>query len=72
MKDVSCTKQPNLGSKLQITGTPEVKALVKEVAELHGAAMVVQDQSGRMVPVRVNTVHLQMEAYIDGAWVHLR
>ena len=62
------TKQPALSSRYLVEGEPELVALVKELARLHGAAMVLQDQKGRTVPVRVNTDSLALEAYRNKEW----
>jgi len=62
------TKQPALSSRLLVEGDSELVALVKELDRLHGAAVVIQDDKGRNVPVRVNTSTLGMEVYRGGKW----
>lgn len=69
MANASETKQPTLSSRLLVEGDNELVALVKELDRLHGAAVVLQDEKGRNVPVRINTSTLGVEVYRGAAWV---
>ena len=69
MAKASETKQPTLSSRLLVEGDNELVALVKELDRLHGAAVVLQDEKGRNVPVRINTSTLGVEVYRGAAWV---
>lgn len=68
MQDKSSTTKPMLASRFLTEGEPAIVDLVKEIEKLHGAAVVIQDDKGRMIPVRINMSSFSLEAYIGNEW----
>ena len=65
----SRTQKPTLASKLKTSGDRELAGLVQELDRMHGAAIALQDQQGRMVTVRWNTSTNRMEVFSGGRWI---
>ena len=67
MRKTSETKKPALSTRFLVEGDPELVAMTNELARLHGAAIVLQDENGRQIPVRINTATGRLESY-RGTW----
>ena len=65
----SRTQKPSLVSNLKTSGDRELAGLVQELDRMHGAAIALQDQQGRMVTVRWNTSTNRMEVFSGGRWI---
>lgn len=68
MRNSSTTQQPKLSSSLLVKGDPELVKVLRQIESEHGGARVVQDEKGRMTPVRVNTQTARMEFFDGKQW----
>lgn len=62
--DISYTAKP----KLNAGDGKDIPRLIKELESMHGVAITLQDEKGRMVPVRVNSSTLKLEVFRNNKW----
>lgn len=62
------TAQPQLRSPLLTSAEPELLDLLKQLAEWHGVGSNLPTETGGLLPIRINTETLVLEAYRGNKW----